>query len=134
MGPSSERTFVPRVQGITFIGEYFGFIGSHSSFSTVWTDTRTGVQELFYDGVMVRVVRQPIHIPSEVAEILAGVTQDGGGIIFIGGKIIRIPPWDPWIDVLHTLAAMDSVKQIRNLGAERAMSALSQLIVSVAQE
>jgi hypothetical protein len=34
----------------------------------------------------------------------------------------------------HTLAAMDSVKQIRNMGAERAMSALRQIIASVAQE
>jgi hypothetical protein len=122
------------IPGITFIGEYFGFIGSHNSFATVWTDTRTGVQELFYDGVTVRAVSKPVHIPIEVAEILAGVTQDGGGIIFVGGKIIRIPPWDPGIDVLHTFAALDSVKQIRNVGAERAISALRQIIVSVAQE
>jgi len=100
----------------------------------VWTDTRTGVQELFYDGVTVRAVRRPIHIPSEVAEILAGVTQDGGGLIFIGGKIIRIPPWDPWIDVLHAFVAMNSVKEIRNANAQRAMSALRQIIISAVRE
>jgi hypothetical protein len=119
---------------ITFIGEYFGFISSYNSFAVVWTDTRTGVQELFYDSVTIRTVLRPVHIPSEVAEILAGVIQDGGGIVFVGGKIIRIPPWDPWIDVLHTLAAMDSVKEIRNAGAERAMSALRQIVVAVARE
>ena len=52
---------------------------------------------------------------------------------FIGGKIIRIPPWDPWIDVLYSLEAMDSVKQIKNAGAARAMASLRQIIVNVAQ-
>ena len=32
----------------TFIGEYFGLDGSARGWSVFWTDTRTGVQEMFY--------------------------------------------------------------------------------------
>jgi hypothetical protein len=132
--PAVNAPWSHGISAITFIGEYFGFIGSQTWFATVWTDTRTGVQELFYDGVSLRAIRIPIHIPSEVAEVLAGVVEDGGGLIFVGGKIIRIPPWDPWIDVLYSIAAMDSVKEIRHASTERAMSALRQIVVSVARE
>ncbi len=38
----------------TFIGEYFGCAGAGQSFATVWTDTRTDQQELFYDNVVIR--------------------------------------------------------------------------------
>jgi hypothetical protein len=32
----------------TFIGDYFGLAGSANGFSVFWTDTRTGIQEMFY--------------------------------------------------------------------------------------
>ena len=34
---------------LTFIGEYFGFDASDSGFYPLWTDTRTGIQELWVD-------------------------------------------------------------------------------------
>lgn len=117
---------------VTFIGEYFGFNGASSWFATVWTDTRTGVQELFYAGVALGVGYIPPRVPSEVAQILAGVVQDGGGLVIVGGQIIRIPPWDPWIDVLYALVAINSVNQIRNVGAVQAIAALTNIIASVA--
>jgi hypothetical protein len=36
---------------VTFIGDYFGFAGSEQGFHPVWTDTRTGIQELWTDTV-----------------------------------------------------------------------------------
>ncbi len=36
---------------VTFIGDYFGFATSEESFHPVWTDTRTGIQELWTDTV-----------------------------------------------------------------------------------
>jgi hypothetical protein len=131
--PAVNAPWSHGVQAITFIGEYFGFIGWHTSFATVWTDTRTGVQELFFDGVALGAHQRHISVPGSVVEIIAGVVQDGGGLVFSGGKIIRIPPWDPWIDVLHALVAMDAVKNIRNRSADHAMTALKQVIASVAQ-
>jgi hypothetical protein len=32
----------------TFIGDYFGLAGAAAGWSVLWTDTRTGVQEMFY--------------------------------------------------------------------------------------
>ncbi|MDB5071328.1 MAG: exo-alpha-sialidase [Candidatus Eremiobacteraeota bacterium] len=99
------------ISGITFIGEYFGFFGSQDWFAVVWTDTRTGVQELFYDRVRIKAVLSTPSILGdlEVAVILAGVIQDGGGLVFVGGKIIRIPPYNPWIFVLRAAVAINSV-------------------------
>jgi hypothetical protein len=119
---------------VTFIGEYFGLSAAYDSFAVVWTDTRTGVQELFFDkGALVKVTDPP-HVPAEVATILAGVVQDGGGLVIVDHKIIRIPPWDPGIDILNALVAMDSVKDIRNRGAARAMASLRAIIVDVAKQ
>jgi hypothetical protein len=36
----------------TFIGDYFGLDGSANGFGVFWTDTRTGVQEMFYGAEM----------------------------------------------------------------------------------
>ncbi len=50
MGPKPTNTLIdvsdPKV---TFIGDYFGFAGSERGFHPVWTDTRTGIQELWTD-------------------------------------------------------------------------------------
>jgi hypothetical protein len=119
---------------VTFIGEYFGLSAFDDAFAVVWTDTRTGVQELFFDrGSLVAVWSRP-EVPSEVLTILAGVVQDGGGLVIVGGKVIRIPPWDPGIDILHALVAIDSVSQIQNEGAAEALSNLNKIIANVAKE
>jgi hypothetical protein len=36
----------------TFIGEYFGLAGTSSGWKVFWTDTRTGVQEMFFGSEM----------------------------------------------------------------------------------
>jgi hypothetical protein len=119
---------------VTFIGEYFGLSASYDSFAVVWTDTRTGVQELFFDKGSVIAMSVPPHVPAEVATILAGVVQDGGGLVIVDHKIIRIPPWDPVIDILNALVAIDSVKEIRNREAARAIAALRAVIADVAKQ
>jgi hypothetical protein len=40
-----------------------------------------------------------------VAQILAGVVQDGGGWIILNGKLIRVPPRAPVLEALKELAA-----------------------------
>jgi hypothetical protein len=115
---------------VTFIGEYFGLGASYDWFAVVWTDTRTGVQELFFNTGALRAHRT-IIIPSEVAQIIAGVVQDGGGLVVIGGKIIRIPPWDPWIDVLYGIAAIDSINQIQHAEKTQALASVGQIITTI---
>jgi len=62
----------------TFIGEYFGLDADQDGFAVIWTDTRTGVQELFYD----RVETSTYDIP----RILQGLAW--AWIIIVGGLMI----------------------------------------------
>ena len=39
---------------VHFIGDYFGLAAGEQEFAVLWTDTRTGVQELFFDRVNTR--------------------------------------------------------------------------------
>jgi hypothetical protein len=91
---------------VHFIGEYFGLDADHEDFALLWTDTRTGYQELWSD--VVRTKRVQSHgprIPELAATIIAGVVQDGGGWIIVGGKLIRVPPRGPVFEALIELAA-----------------------------
>jgi len=91
---------------VHFIGEYFGLDADAEDFALLWTDTRTGYQELWSDVVRTKRVKihQP-HVAELVATILAGVVQDGGGWIIVGGKLIRVPPRGPVLEALVELAA-----------------------------
>jgi murein tripeptide amidase MpaA len=45
-----------------------------------------------------------IHLPDLFADILVGISNDGGGIAIIGGHPVPVPPWDPWVrDILRAL-------------------------------
>jgi hypothetical protein len=52
--PTIDAPFVHGNPAVTFIGEYFGLDASRLGFFLLWTDTRTGVQELFSARVAVR--------------------------------------------------------------------------------
>lgn len=100
----------PAVHGnpnVHFIGEYFGLDAGEEEFALLWTDTRTGVQELYSDVVQTKKVTCP-RLPELVAEVFGGVASDGGGFIIVGGKIIKVPPRSPLIRVLNTLAALQA--------------------------
>ncbi|MCB9432784.1 MAG: exo-alpha-sialidase [Ardenticatenaceae bacterium] len=104
----------PAVHGngaVDFIGEYFGLDAGEESFALLWTDTRTGVQELFFDEVQTKKVSCP-HIPEVVGQIFGGVASDGGGFVIVGGKIIKIPPWSPLREVYEVLGAFEAVGEI----------------------
>lgn len=62
----------------TFIGEYFGFDADNKTFAVIWTDTRTSVQELFYDRVNTT--------KTDIPEILKGLAW--AWIIIVGGLMI----------------------------------------------
>ena len=57
----TDRAWDPKVDApwshgdasTTFIGEYFGLDGSSNGFGVFWTDTRTGIQEMFYGSAMI---------------------------------------------------------------------------------
>jgi hypothetical protein len=106
----------PIDSSLTFIGEYFGLAASSIAFHPLWTDTRTKIQELWTD-----ILPAARLFPSfgskmyeQVAEILAGIIGDGGGIEQVGRHLKRIPPWGPpELDILlavvcHRVAALIS--------------------------
>ncbi len=98
-----------------FIGDYFGIAATDDFFIPFWTDTRTGVQEIFCDSVATK-QRNYIHIPDEAAQILFGVTNDGGGLVIVGGKIIKIPPHSPFIKILESIHVVNSAQTIGGAG------------------
>ena len=57
------------------------------------------------------------HIPDLVGEILAGITQDSGGWVVVGGKLLKVPPRSPLVRLLQLLADRDSLEtaDIRDL-------------------
>lgn len=97
---------------VHFIGEYFGLDAGEEEFALLWTDTRTGVQELFSDVVETKKVSCR-HLPILVAEVFGGVASDGGGFIIVGGKIIKVPPRSPLIRVLNILVAVEALFDAR---------------------
>jgi len=102
--PALHAPELDEVPGVTFIGEYFGFDTGNDTLVLLWTDTRTGFQELWSDVVeTVRIRRR--RLPTLIVQILTGVIQDGGGLVLIGGKLIRIPPRSPVTAVIEKLAA-----------------------------
>lgn len=92
-----------------FIGDYFGLDVSNEKFTILWTDTRTGVQELFFDTVLTE--RTVDNTPQLSASFVSpGVKNDGGGFVIVGGKIIPVPPHSPLIKILEGLSILESSK------------------------
>lgn len=131
--PTVNPPTVHNTTTVTFIGDYFGIGAGPDFFELVWTDTRTGLQELF--SAKVQVHAQPGFIPPElVATILAGVIQDGGGFVIVGGHIIRIPPWDPGVDILRGVSALVSARAIGSRAGRPLEVAAWRAIASIAAE
>lgn len=93
---------------VHFIGEYFGLDAGDEDFTLLWTDTRTGVQELWSDVVRTKRVRCP-PTPELAGQVLFGVVEDGGGLFLIGHKLHRVPPRSPLLRLLDDLSARDDL-------------------------
>ncbi|HEY4361587.1 MAG TPA: kelch repeat-containing protein [Bryobacteraceae bacterium] len=74
-----------------------------------------------------------VKIPEEVAQILYGVVQDGGGLVIVGHHIIRIPPWDPGIALLNGLVAIESGVRVGAAEANAIVNALAGRLAGGAQ-
>jgi hypothetical protein len=82
-----------------FVGDYFGLSGADGEFQVVWTDTRTGRQELFTTRVRLE-SKRIVVLPESGVQILFGVVQDGGGVVYTPAGAHRIGPRGPIIDLL----------------------------------
>jgi len=120
------------VGSATFIGDYFGLDASATQFHVLWTDTRTGTQDLFYCGIGTEKIQRPGW--GEIyGTVTPGVPVDGGGLIFVNGHPVPVPPWDPMIQILNALASIRSVSQMNIGNTARARNALYDLVIEVAQ-
>jgi hypothetical protein len=116
----SDRPWDPAVDApashgddeVTFIGEYFGLDADESGFDVLWTDTRTGVQELFFDRVETSRDNTPEILKGISGEILFGIIQGGEGIIVVNGHLLRVPPRGPIYEVVQAIAALDAASKI----------------------
>ncbi len=90
---------------MTFIGEYFGLDASPHGFHVLWTDTRTGMQELFTSHVLLSWIFRHPPLPLSYVEILFGIVNDGGGLGRTpDGKPVPEPPWGPDLEMIKCLA------------------------------
>lgn len=118
----------------TFIGEYFGFDADDNSFAVVWTDTRTGVQELFYDRVGTTRANIPDELKGISAEVFGGVASDGGGFIIVGGKIVKIPPRGPKWALLQAMVALDAAERIDHATGPRLVRSVADAMGAIAKD
>jgi hypothetical protein len=81
---------------------------------------------------MIMIVNLNLTPQEVVATILEGVIQDGGGVVVVGGHILRIPPWDPGYDVLGALAALSLANEIPSPAGQAARAALWAAIGAIA--
>lgn len=120
------------VGGATFIGDYFGLDASANDFHVLWTDTRTGTQDLFYCQVATSKSNRP-NLGEIYGTVTPGVPVDGGGLIFVNGHPIPVPPWDPMVQILNALASIQTVSRMNLGNTARARAALYDLVIDVAQ-
>ena len=119
----------------TFIGEYFGLDAGADGFAVVWTDTRTGVQELFYDDVGTSKLDAPFWFTDGiVATILAGVGAGGGGWIIVGGKLVKVPPRGPIYAMLQTIATLEGAREIDHPAGKKLVRKIGAAVVEIARD
>ena len=112
---------------VTFIGDYFGLDASPLGLYPLWTDTRTGIQELFTERVpLIQKLKFDPNKWAIVAQILFGVIQDGGGAIRIGGHIIPVGPWDPDGPIRDILFGLATYQLASGINDQREAHALQR--------
>jgi hypothetical protein len=78
----------------------------------------------------IRLSRHPAPVtPELVTEIISGIAPGGGGLIFLGGKVVKIGPHLPLIALIRPLVALLAAAEAGEVGAhpEAARPALTAL-------
>ena len=118
----------------TFIGDYFGLDADAENFHVLWTNTKDGVQELYYTTVRTTKYAPPDLLKGIYGEVFGSIATDGGGYIFVGGKFIKVPPRSPFLDVMHAIAAYDSVQNINSVSAIKFQKSMLETISNIAKK
>jgi len=134
--PSVDAPLSHGNPAVTFIGEYFGLDVVGEDFGVMWTDTRTGHQELWFSRVATwrSSARPPALNPALVAQLIAGVAVDGGGLAIVGGYPHPIPPWGPVTSILRLLAANGLASGVGGASGRRVQQAIFSAIAEIASQ
>ncbi|MBV8728121.1 MAG: exo-alpha-sialidase, partial [Candidatus Eremiobacteraeota bacterium] len=125
---------IPEQPNLTFIGEYFGLDTADEDFCVLWTDTRTGHQELWFSRVATSrpFVGRPNFEPGLLGQLVGGVAVDGGGWVIVGGYPHPIPPSGPATEILQLLAANALVANVSTTETRQMQQMLFRAISRIA--
>ncbi len=73
-------------------------------------------------------------LPPLVADVLFGVLGDGGGVIRVGGRLIRVPPYPPIRDLLVAIAVDEVARSMSPPHANILRGAVLERIAAIALE
>jgi hypothetical protein len=124
--------FVPVAPATKFIGDYFGFAAGPTGFFPFWTDTRTGIQEIFTSRVFL--TTDPAPLFATWMQILFGVVQDGGGIAIVGGHVVPIPPRGPGIEMLNAIVIAELAKAVPGAKGKAVRKSALQAVAKIATQ
>jgi hypothetical protein len=71
------------------------------------------------------------HLPDLVGQLLGGVTVDGGGILILGGKIIRIPPRGPAFALVEQVVRYLEVSALTGAGTAIRVAAQREALTAI---
>jgi hypothetical protein len=118
-----------------FIGDYFGLVATNEMFVPFWTDTRTGVQEIF--SARVKIVKpeyvyinlpdlwhrvpMPLIVEDRGSLVLDphGPIENGYRFVIIGDRFIRIPAESPFFKLIETIGKIEEVRALSGSTALR---------------
>ena len=137
-GAGEDYAFARYAKGLSRHPVY-GFcleFGLERDFHPPWPEMERIVADI--DAGLVEFCLQPepkVQLPDLMAEILVGVTNDGGGIAIVGGKPVPMPPWDPFVrDILSGLLIHGFAAGFGNQRGQALQRQALQLIAEVATE
>lgn len=115
----------------TFIGDYFGLATANGSWYPFWTDTRTGVQEIF----VAQVLQSFAVIPHDEIwiQILFGVINDAGGVGLVGGHLVPIPPRGPELEILTALLIAGLSSKLEGSAGQGIRESAMNAVIEVAR-
>jgi len=116
---------------VLFIGDYFGLVATDQMFMPFWTDTRTGVQEIFCAQVL---TTEPSYVEIVTPDywppllVKPGPVEIEGGLVIAGGMIVTVPKSSPLLTIAESVGIVEEARKTTGPAALTAqLAALSEL-------
>jgi hypothetical protein len=123
--PNIDAPFSHGDPNLTFIGEYFGLDASELGFFPLWTDTRTGIQEMFFSRISVNPADSFIRdsgsdtgaVPSpgnhwDAPDLIIRRQKDGD-VTFVNQDLLRDGVTDHWVYARATNKGPNTARNVK---------------------